>query len=370
MPGPSGRCACPRRRSIRRRWPDSNRPPAYVNENSHWWDGSQDLRQHARRAGEAAHRPERQGQGAATTAACSTTETPGTEITGMPREPVGGAQPAARPVRPRAQRHLRPADAGASRLGRQRLFQQARLVVNAALMAKIHTIEWTPAILPHPLLVLALNTNWYGVAAGTAESVSATSTTTSLLSGIPGSPTDHHTAPYSLTEEFAAGLPHALADSGRFHDPVGQGREAARAPSSCRRCRAAPGARCSRSSTAPISSTRSASRIPGALRLHNFPKHLQNLHKDTTGERFDLAAVDILRDRERGVPRYNQFRRLFHKPPVKTLRGALRQPGVGRGDQARLRRRHREGGPAGRPDGRAAARRASASATRRSACSS
>ena len=58
---------------------------------------------------------------------------------------------------------------------------------------------------------------------------------------------------------------------------------------------------------------------PGALRLHNFPKHLQNLHKDTTGERLDLAAVDILRDRERGVPRYNQFRRLFHKPSVKTF---------------------------------------------------
>jgi hypothetical protein len=30
-------------------------------------------------------------------------------------------------------------------------------------------------------------------------------------------------------------------------------------------------------------------------------------------------AVDILRDRERGVPRYNQFRRLFHKPSVKTF---------------------------------------------------
>jgi len=54
---------------------------------------------------------------------------------------------------------------------------------------------------------------------------------------------------------------------------------------------------------------------PGALRLHNFPKHLQNLRNDA-GERFDLAAVDILRDRERGVPRYNQFRRLFHKKPV------------------------------------------------------
>ena len=54
---------------------------------------------------------------------------------------------------------------------------------------------------------------------------------------------------------------------------------------------------------------------PGAIRLHNYPKHLQNLVQDN-GERFDLGAVDILRDRERGVPRYNRFRRLFHKPPV------------------------------------------------------
>jgi hypothetical protein len=54
---------------------------------------------------------------------------------------------------------------------------------------------------------------------------------------------------------------------------------------------------------------------PGAIRLHNYPRFLQNLTRDN-GEHLDLAAVDILRDRERGVPRYNQFRRLVHKPPV------------------------------------------------------
>ena len=37
------------------------------------------------------------------------------------------------------------------------------------------------------------------------------------------------------------------------------------------------------------------------------------------GERFDVATIDILRDRERGVPRYNQFRRLMHKAPVETF---------------------------------------------------
>lgn len=57
---------------------------------------------------------------------------------------------------------------------------------------------------------------------------------------------------------------------------------------------------------------------PGAITLHNYPRHLQNLTRDD-GERLDLATVDILRDRERGVPRYNQFRRLLRKPPVKSF---------------------------------------------------
>ena len=64
-----------------------------------------------------------------------------------------------------------------------------------------------------------------------------------------------------------------------------------------------------------ICSIRSASRTRARCGCTTSRKHLQNLKKDN-GERFDLAAVDILRDRERGVPRYNQFRRLFHKAPV------------------------------------------------------
>jgi hypothetical protein len=57
---------------------------------------------------------------------------------------------------------------------------------------------------------------------------------------------------------------------------------------------------------------------PGAITLHNYPRHLQNLTRDD-GEHLDLAAVDIFRDRERGVPRYNKFRRLLHKEPVKSF---------------------------------------------------
>ena len=76
---------------------------------------------------------------------------------------------------------------------------------------------------------------------------------------------------------------------------------------------------------------------PGAITLHNYPRHLQNLTRDD-GEHLDLAAVDILRDRERGVPRYNQFRRLLHKDPVKSFDETHRQRRVAEADQRGLQR--------------------------------
>jgi hypothetical protein len=42
------------------------------------------------------------------------------------------------------------------------LFDTARLV-NCALMAKIHTVEWTPAILPHPALQIAYECKLVGI---------------------------------------------------------------------------------------------------------------------------------------------------------------------------------------------------------------
>jgi Animal haem peroxidase len=57
---------------------------------------------------------------------------------------------------------------------------------------------------------------------------------------------------------------------------------------------------------------------PGAITLHNYPRFLQDLHRPD-GTIMDLAAVDVLRIRERGVPRYNEFRRLFQRKPVATF---------------------------------------------------
>jgi hypothetical protein len=45
----------------------------------------------------------------------------------------------------------------------------------------------------------------------------------------------------------------------------------------------------------------------GAVTLRNFPKHLRELPVEGA-DPIDLAAVDILRTRSRGVPRYNDFR--------------------------------------------------------------
>jgi hypothetical protein len=61
---------------------------------------------------------------------------------------------------------------------------------------------------------------------------------------------------------------------------------------------------------------------PGQIKLRNFPNWMRRLHRrngQNLEELIDLAAIDIIRDRERGVPRYNRFREMFHMPRVKTF---------------------------------------------------
>ena len=93
---------------------------------------------------------------------------------------------------------------------------------------------------------------------------------------------------------------------------------------------------------------------PGLVTLHNFPRFLQEFTRPD-GRVMDLGAVDILRTRELGVPRYNEFRRLHAPRAVHDLRGARRRAGVGPRDRRGLRRGHREGRPQRRAVRRAAA---------------
>jgi hypothetical protein len=66
---------------------------------------------------------------------------------------------------------------------------------------------------------------------------------------------------------------------------------------------------------------------PGALVLNNFPRFLQEL--SIPGHPFfDMGTVDIVRARERGVPRYNEFRRQLGLNPIRSFDDLTDEPKV------------------------------------------
>ena len=66
---------------------------------------------------------------------------------------------------------------------------------------------------------------------------------------------------------------------------------------------------------------------PGAIVLHNYPNRLREF-TEPDGTILDLAATDILRVREHGVPRYNEFRRRFHLAPADRFEDFSEDPEV------------------------------------------
>ncbi|NET13899.1 MAG: peroxidase [Okeania sp. SIO1H6] len=196
------------------------------------------------------------------------------------------------------------------------LFDHARLI-NAALLAKIHTVEWTPGILGLPALQIAMDANWWGLLGQHFKKIFGRVGDSELLSGIIGSPTDHHTAPYYLTEEFVSvyRMHPLMPDEFEFYSVKN-------------------GNLLQKNNLFEVAGNRTRNLLenlemsdlfysfgisyPGAITLYNYPSFLQQLVRDN-GEVFDLAAVDILRDRERGVPRYNDFRELIGRGRVKSF---------------------------------------------------
>lgn len=71
-------------------------------------------------------------------------------------------------------------------------------------MAKIHTVEWTPAILNHPTIKVALNANWWGLIGEKLHKLIGRVPKNEIIGGIPGSGVDYHNVPFSLTEEFVS----------------------------------------------------------------------------------------------------------------------------------------------------------------------
>jgi Animal haem peroxidase len=212
------------------------------------------------------------------------------------------------------------------------LFQKARLI-NAAEMAKIHTIEWTPAIIAHPTTEHASRAIWWGVLGERSHRWGRVGSG-EVLSGIPGSRTRHDGAGYSLTEEFVAVYRmHPLIPDEVTFRSVGDDSPMrldgdATLPFEELAVGAGPPDR-PRNRLKVIGYANAFYSLgisnPGMISLHNFPNFLRSLPRLRTSDGdeeqapVDLGALDIERMRESMIPRYNVFRRLFRLPPVKSF---------------------------------------------------
>ncbi|WP_116367562.1 peroxidase family protein [Parahaliea mediterranea] len=247
----------------------------------------------------------------------------------------------------------------------EEIYQAARLVV-AAEIAKIHTIEWTTQLLYDEPLYLAMNSNWFGLFnVGEANPVSrvldrildrqrnlpskVSSRAADQLgregggdrdnaiysvfasgAGIFGlnnrmgrdwditNPDDlnrgvnHFGAPFNFPEEFTTVyrlhplLPDIIemrsaSQPNRIHSTVPVVATVRGAASGLMR----------EHGMADWALSMGRQRL-GLLHLQNHPLFLQNLempHLGSPSGQLDIVALDVLRDRERGVPRFNEFRR-------------------------------------------------------------
>ncbi len=252
------------------------------------------------------------------------------------------------------------------------LFQAGRLVISA-MIAKIHTIEWTTQLLYDEPLFKGMNSNWFGLfnleendvsillrklldqdknflsristklsrslgMSGDSEKAHGIYSVLASGAGIFGlnntrnsgalfwkhdawsleNPDDvngginHFGSPFNFPEEFTSvyRLHPLIPDLIEYRDwrdpnaiknmiPVV---ETVRADASAQM-------RSGRLENWALSMGRQ--RL-GALHLNNHPLFLQNLempHIASPSKKIDVAALDLIRDRERGIPRFNEFRR-------------------------------------------------------------
>jgi hypothetical protein len=196
----------------------------------------------------------------------------------------------------------------------ERIYQTARLVI-AALIAKIHTVEWTPAILATEAIDLGLKANWNGPPSKDwITRLGLWLMDTHAGVGIPHTTPDHNGVPYSLTEDFVTVY--------RLHPLI---------PDDYRLLDHTDGHLIRTCGFDALSGTAADEQLrdlhlenmlysfgrahPGAITLHNFPSALRDFVRD--GEHIDLSVVDLVRTRRRGIPRYNDFREGLHKPRVR-----------------------------------------------------
>jgi hypothetical protein len=254
----------------------------------------------------------------------------------------------------------------------EEIYQVGRLIVSA-MIAKIHTIEWTTQLLYNEPLYKGMNSNWFGLFNHEEDDVSIVlrsifdrdknilSRTAAKLSGrlaesdggdksntwysvlasgagIFGlnntrheghlwwkkdrwdlsNPEDvnggvnHFGSPFNFPEEFTSvyRLHPLVPDLLEYREWEQPNKITLKVPA-VRTVRAAATEEMHGKGLANWGISMGRQRL-GLLHLQNHPLFLQNLdmpHLDSPSGQIDVAALDLIRDRERGVPRFNEFRR-------------------------------------------------------------
>ena len=238
----------------------------------------------------------------------------------------------------------------------EELFEIARLVVSAEI-AKIHTTEWTTQLLYDEALHRGMNANWsglfdrYPLVSDAVESLmgrmkrsgdlAAANLKYSAFAGGPGifgmrneirdcwhivfcpntyeypkpedinGGTHHFGSPFNFPEEFITvyrlhPMVPDLIEYRKFDQPD----HIAEAIPVVETFRKKATTTMHDKGLANLALSMGRQRL-GRLTLLNHPQFLQNLRIDEAGHQIDVAALDIMRDRERGIPRFNEFRRQY-----------------------------------------------------------
>jgi alpha-dioxygenase len=190
-------------------------------------------------------------------------------------------------------------------LNENELYGKARLIVTA-LIAKIHTIEWTPVIIGNKVTIAGQNLQYNGLL-GSEFKQRFGHTGISLLSGYPQGKLNDQGVNFSHLIEFSSiyRMHSLLPEHVRIEDDVVAFEDTL-----------FDNARIINTKYKYSHLYESMGRNPcTSLDLNNYPSFLRKLPL-SDGKIIDLAVVDIYRDRERCIPRYNEFRRNLLLHPI------------------------------------------------------
>ncbi|XP_068656572.1 alpha-dioxygenase PIOX-like isoform X2 [Aristolochia californica] len=208
----------------------------------------------------------------------------------------------------------------------EELYRYARLVISAVI-AKVHTIDWSVELLKTDILLAGLRMNWYGLLGKTFKERFG-HLGSSLLSGYVGSSkAENHGVSYALTEEFVSVYRmHQLLPDKLLRRDISSAPRQNKTPPILREVPmeeliGLQGEKRSEEIGFEAQMVSMGHQACGALELQNFPLWMTNLiPQDADGktrpDRVNLPALEIYRDRERSVARYNQFRRNMMMKPI------------------------------------------------------